>query len=211
MRLYTRYQNSAGERVRIALNLKGVPYDYVSISAMEPEDYRALNPQGLMPALDVAGAIIAQSSAILEYLEETYPKPALLPADPVARAQVRAFGQLITADMHPLNNNRVRVYLSENLGMSRAKVAQWNNHWMAEGFTALETTLANRAAAAEFAFGDSPGWAELHLVPQWRNAVRYGCNLEPFPLLRALAERCMALEAFARAAPEQQPDFPTAS
>ncbi len=211
MRLYSRWQNSAGERVRIALNLKGLDYEYVAVGSLPPGDYRRLNPQGLMPALRVGEHVIPQSTAILEYLEETHPEPALLPADPILRAQARAFAQLITSDLHPINNNRVRKYLSERQGASEEDARAWYHHWNGLALTALETALAARPRDWPFCFGAAPGWADLHLVPQMANARRFDCDLGPYPRLRAVDGRCQPLDAFRRARPEAQPDYPRIS
>jgi maleylacetoacetate isomerase len=209
MQLYTQWRNSACERVRIALALKGLAYDYVAIGTLAPGAYVRINPQGLMPALRVEdGRVIAQSTAILEYLEETHPHPPLLPAEPVLRAQARAFAQLVTSDLHPINNNRVRKYLATRLGAGEEAVRAWYRRWVGLALTALETTLAERERAWPFCFGDTPGLADLHLVPQMANARRFGCDLSPYPLLVAVDARCTALEAFRRARPEAQPDFP---
>jgi maleylacetoacetate isomerase len=206
MRLYTQSRNSAGERVRIALHLKGIDYDYVSIPALPRGDYRRINPQGLMPALEIDGTVIAQSTAILEFLEETHPSPPLLPADPVERAQVRGFGQLIASDLHPLNNFRIRRYLGARLGAGEAEILAWYRHWVAVALTALEETLSRMATSA-FCFGEAPGWADLHLVPQLSTARRFGCDLAPYPRLLGVEARCTELDAFRRARPEAQPDF----
>jgi maleylacetoacetate isomerase len=205
--LYTQYRNSAGERVRIAFNLKGVAYDYVSAVALG-DRYAQLNPQGLMPALEVGGRIIAQSGAILDYLEETHPAPPLLPADSVTRAQARAFGQHIAAEMHAITVMRVRRYLAEAMGADATAIEAWQQHWMKLGLTALEAALADRAEPWLFAFGDTPGWADLHLIPQLRNARRFGCDLSPYARLLAVEARCVDLPAFRDARPEHQPDFP---
>jgi maleylpyruvate isomerase len=211
MRLYSRWQNSAGERVRIALNLKKLPYEYVPIGSLPKGEYRRLNPQGLLPALGVDGQIIAQSTAILEYLEETVPQPALLPAEPIRRAQARAFAQLITSDLHPINNNRVRVYLSRELGVADEAVLAWYRHWVTVAFVALEGALSARPRQWPFCFGEAPGWADLHLVPQLANARRFECELSPYPRLLAVESACVGLDAFVRARPEAQPDFPPAT
>jgi maleylacetoacetate isomerase len=207
MRLFTRYQNSAGERVRIALHLKGLAYDYVPVGSLGVA-WRDIDPQGPMPALEVAASVFAQSAAILEYLEETQPEPPLLPATPIPRAQARAFGQLIAADLHPLNNNRVRRYLAGPLGLAEPQIAAWYRHWLVEAFTALETTLRRRPHPWPFCLGETPGWADLHLVPQMRDVRRFGCDLAPYPLLAEIDARCLDLEAFRRAAPHAQPDAP---
>ncbi len=208
LRLHTRYQNSAGQRVRIVLNLKGIAYEYVPVPSVTSPAYRALNPQGLMPALEIDGQIVAQSMAIIELIEELYPTPPMLPADPIERAQARAFAFLIAADLHPINNNRVRKYLADPLGASEEQVAAWYRHWVKTSFASLETTLADRPRPTRFAFTDAPGLAEACLVPQMANARRFGCDLAPYPLLQALDASCRDLPAFAAAAPEGQPDYP---
>lgn len=210
MQLYTRWQNSAGERVRIALHLKGIPYDYTAIGGLPRGEYRRINPQGLLPALRVGDRVVAQSTAILEYLEETHPQRPLLPAHPWARAEARAFAQLIAADLHPLNNQRVRRFLADPLGLPDDSVRRWYHHWIAVAFTALETTLHLRVRATPFCFGDEPGWADLHLVPQLANARRFDCDLAPYPLLVAVDARCTVLDAFILAQPDRQPDYPGA-
>ncbi len=207
--LYTYHRNSAGERVRIAFNLKGVAYDYASAVALG-DRYLEINRQGLMPALEVDGHIIAQSGAILEWLEETWPDPPLLPADPVARGQARAFSQHIAAEMHAITIVRVRRYLAETMGADTAAVEAWQIHWMTLGLTALEAALADRREAWPFAFGEAPGMADLHLVPQLRNARRFGCDLSPYTGLLAVEARCADLPAFRDARPENQPDYPGA-
>jgi len=207
MKLYTNQRNSAGERVRIALNLKGLAYDYVSVPAMAPGEYRRLNPQGLMPALEVDGRVIAQSAAILDFLDEGWPDPPLLPADPLLRAEARAFSQHIAAEMHALTVNRVRRFLAEDLLVGEAGVERWLRHWMAEGLAALEAALARRRTDWPFCFSEAPGWADLHLVPQLRNARRFGCDLAPYARLLAVEARCAGLDPFVRARPEHQPDY----
>jgi len=207
VKLYTRWQNSAGERVRIALNLKGLAYEYVAVSSLPPGRYREINPQGLLPALDVGGRAIAQSAAILQYLEETHPDPPLLPPDPVARAEARAFAALVASEMHALTVNRVRLFLAE-LNVDEWNVRRWVRHWLTQGFGALEAMLAGRAAPSRFCFGDTPGWADLHLVPQLANGRRLDCDVSVYPLLLAVQKECTGLEAFRRARPEAQPDYP---
>lgn len=207
-RLHSRYQNSAGQRVRIVLNLKGIPYEYVPVAAASSPEYRAINPQGLMPALEIDGQIVAQSMAIITLLEELHPEPALLPADPIERAKARAFALLIAADLHPLNNNRVRKYLAGPMELTDGKVDAWYRHWVATAFTSLETALASRSVETRYAFTDTPGLAEACLVPQMANARRFGCDLTDYPRLVALDASCKDLPEFASAAPEAQVDFP---
>jgi maleylacetoacetate isomerase len=208
MKLYSRWQNSAGERVRIALNLKGVACEYVPLRSLPPGEYKRLNPQGLLPLLEVDGRTIAQSSAILEYLEESFPTPSLFPADPVIRAQARAFGAHIAAEMHAVTVTRIRTFLKDGLSLADTDVSRWVAHWLREGFTALEATLASRPRPWPFCFGDTPGWADLHLVPQLANARRFGCDVTPYRTLLAIEASCVDLDAFQRARPEAQPDFP---
>jgi len=206
MRLYSMHRNSAGWRVRIALALKGVAYDYISTKSLASGEYRAVNPQGLMPVLEIDGRIVAQSGAILELIEDLHPAPPLLPADPIERAEVRAFGQLIACDLHPLNNNRVRKYLADPMGTSPAAIMDWYRHWCAVGLASLEETLSRRSIS-RFCFGDEPGFADLHLVPQLYNCRRMGCDLSPYPRLVAADASCREIDAFLRAAPEAMPDY----
>lgn len=207
MRLFTFHRNSAGERVRIAMNLKGLSYEYVSVPSLPPGEYRRLNPQGLMPMLEVDGHRIAQSGAILDFLERRFPDPPLLPADPYQRAQSLGFGSHVAAEMHALTIGRVKKYLG-TVGLDDAAVLAWQHHWEQEGFAALEATLAGRERPTRFCFGDAPGWADLHLVPQLRKSRRDGFDPSGFPLLLGVEAACLALPAFALAAGEHQPDFP---
>jgi maleylpyruvate isomerase len=207
MRLYSMHRNSAGWRVRIALELKSLPYEYVSTRSLEKGAYGTINPQGLMPALDIGGRMVAQSGAILELLEELRPEPPLLPGDPVARAEVRAFSQLIACDLHPLNNNRVRKYLAGVMAQPPEALAAWYRHWSATALSSLEETLRRRPRATRFCFGEAPGLADLHLVPQLYNCRRFDCDLSPYPLLLAAETACRDVDAFRRAAPECMPDY----
>jgi len=211
LRLYTRWQNSAGERVRIALNLKNIAYEYVAVGSLPHGAYAKINPQGLLPTLEAGGRFIPQSAAILDYLEENFPAPSLLPSDPVLRAQARAFGAIVAAEMHAITVNRVRKFLANDLHVDDTGVQRWVMHWLDEGFTALEALLAARPAAWAFCFGGAPGWADLHLVPQLANARRLGCDPSAYPALLAVEANCIGLDAFARARPEAQPDFPGAA
>jgi maleylpyruvate isomerase len=208
LRLHTRFQNSAGQRVRIALNLKDLAYEYVAIPSLTSETYRKLNPQGLMPSLEINGQVVAQSMAIVELLEELFPEPSILPADPVLRAQARAFAHTISADLHPINNNRVRRYLSGVLRTSDADVQRWYEHWLRAAFSSLEAQLAQRTFSSTYCFSDTAGLAEACLVPQMDNARRFGCDLSDYPLLVEIDGRCRLLDPFLRAAPEAQPDYP---
>lgn len=207
LRLHTRYQNSAGERVRIVLHLKGLAYDYVAIPSLSGAEYRRINPQFLMPALEADGHVITQSLAIIELLEELHPDPPVLPAEPFARACARAFAAVIAADLHPVTVNRVRRYLAEELKADDAALAEWYRHWTKAAFETLEALLERRDRPTQFAYSDAPGLAEACLVPAMRNARRFDCDLAPYPLLQAMDAQCRHLEPFRRAAPESQPDF----
>jgi len=210
MKLYTRWRNSAGQRIRIALGLKGIAYDYASVRDLGSAAYAALNPQGLMPALAIDGAVIAQSTAIFEYLEETHPEPPLLPAAAVERAQARAIAHHIAADMHPVTVNRVRRYLSDRLEADERAVDGFVAHWSTAGFAAIETMLAGLDApnASGFCFGTGPTIVEIFLVPHLQTARRLGVDLTPYPRALALEQACEALPAFQAALPERQPDYP---
>jgi maleylpyruvate isomerase len=208
LRLHTRYQNSAGQRVRIVLNLKDIDYEYVAIPSLSSNAYRDINPQGLMPALEVDGRFVAQSMAIVELLEELFPEPSVLPKDPMLRAEARSFAHLISADLHPVNNNRIRRYLADVLHADDAQLSAWYHHWVEQAFTSLETQLARRPTPFGFSFGDRPGLADACLVPQMANARRFDCDLSAYPCLVAVDAECRKLDAFTRAAPEAQPDYP---
>ena len=212
MRLYTYFRSSAAYRVRIALALKGLPYDSLPVHLLRDggeqlqAPYRAVNPAGLVPALDDDGVVLTQSLAILEYLEETHPQAALLPADPAGRARVRALAQTVACDIHPIGNLRVLKYLTGTLQVSEADKLAWSQHWIAEGFAALEALLAASPDTGRFCHGDTPGLADCCLVPQVFNARRFEVDLAPYPTLAAIDAACAELPAFAAAHPSQQAD-----
>ncbi|MGI4721161.1 MAG: maleylacetoacetate isomerase [Janthinobacterium lividum] len=212
MKLHTFFRSSASYRVRIALNLKGLDAEHahVHLSKNGGEQFAAafdaLNPQHLLPVLEDDGAVLAQSLAIIEYLDETRPQAPLLPADPRGRARVRALSQAIACDIHPLNNLRVLKYLGGELGLPEERRNAWYRHWVALGFSALERELAHSPATGDFCHGDTPTMADCYLVPQIYNARRFECDLAPYPAISAIAARCEALDAFARARPEAQAD-----
>jgi maleylacetoacetate isomerase len=207
MRLYDYWRSSAAYRVRIALNFKGLAYEQVAVDlragAQHRPEFLAINPQGLVPVLEDEGAVLTQSLPILNYLEERYPEPALLPKDPPGRARSRAIAVAIACEIHPLNNLRVLQYLERELGLDEARRLVWYRHWIAAGFGPLEAMLAG---AGGFCVGDAPSLADVCLVPQVYNARRYECDLAPYPTIRRIDERCRQIDAFARAAPERQPD-----
>jgi maleylpyruvate isomerase len=207
LRLHTRYQNSAGERVRIVLNLKGIAYEYVPIASLSSPEYRRINPQGLMPALEIDGRFVAQSMAIIELLEELFPEPSVYPVDPITRAEARAFALDIAADLHPINNLRVRKFLASTFEVPDNGQMQWYRHWIRLTLDNLETKLARRPDPLPYCFGETPGVAEACLVPQLANARRFDCDLSNYPLLTGIDERCRALPAFVAARPDQQPDY----
>lgn len=212
MKLYTYFRSSAAYRVRIALNLKGLPYEAVPVHLLRnggeqrQADYLALNPAGLVPALEDGGALLTQSLAIIEYLDETHPQPPLLPGDALGRARIRALAQAIACDIHPINNLRVLQYLSRELGASEEQKTAWYRHWVEEGLAAVEAMLAQAPRSGRFCFGDTPTLADICLVPQVFNAQRFKCNTAHIPTVLRIAEACEALEAFRLAAPANQPD-----
>lgn len=210
MKLYTYFRSSAAFRVRIALNLKKLAYEPVFVHLAKGEhrkpEYHAIDPQGLLPTLmDDDGGTLAQSLAIIEYLEETRPQPPLLPADAHGRARVRSLSLLIACEIHPLNNLRVLQYLKRQLGHSEDEVNAWYRHWIADGLAKLEAELA-RPGTGRYSHGDTPGMADCCLVPQVFNAKRYSCDLAPYPTVTRVFDACMQLEAFDRAQPSKQPD-----
>lgn len=212
MKLYTYYRSSAAYRVRIALNLKGLDYEPVPKHFLRDggehrkPDFLELNPQGLIPVLEDGGVVISQSLAIIEYLEETRPGIPLLPVAPADRAQVRAMAQLIACDIHPLNNLRVMQYLKTVLEQDEVSVANWYQHWVAEGFAALEELVLRHGEPGKTCFGKQPSIADVCLVPQVYNARRFEVDLAPYPALCAVTRHLESLPAFVQAAPENQPD-----
>lgn len=204
--LYDFYLSSSSYRVRIALNAKGIPFKRVEISLPDNEqkqqEYRDLNPQGLVPMLVTPNGNISQSLAILEWLEENYPKTPLLPVDSAGRARVRSLAFAIAMDIQPLNNLRVMNYFKQQQGWEQSRVDEWYQHWIATGFAGIESQLQAMDCEGRFCFGDTLSLADVCLVPQVLNARRFQCDLAPYPLIRSIDKHCRGLNAFADAAPE---------
>lgn len=211
MILYDYFRSSAAYRVRIALNLKGLDYEQVPVDLVRgeqsAESHRAKHPQGLVPALDIGnGAVLTQSLAIIEYLNEVRPEPPLLPGEAVDRARVRALALAVACEIHPVNNLRVLKYLTGPLEASEDSKLGWYRHWVAEGFEGLEGMLAGSIGPGRFCHGDAPTLADVCLVPQVFNARRFECDLTPFPHIQRIAAACEDLSAFRQAEPGRQPD-----
>ena len=206
MKRYGYFRSSAAFRVRLALNLKGVAYEHAAVNLVKGEQagaaYRAVNPQKRVPSLDVGKAVLIQSPAILDYLDEVYPEPPLLPPGPVQRAKVRAVCGVIGCDIHPVNNSGVLNYLKNRLGHDQATVDAWVAHWIQEGFAAVEALIK----PGPYAFGNRVTLADIFIVPQVFNARRFGVALDAYPKIAGVEAACMALDAFAEAAPARQPD-----
>jgi maleylpyruvate isomerase len=210
MKLYSYFRSSAAYRVRIGLNLKGLAAEIIPVHLRHNEqhapDYAALNPQHLVPLLEDGPHRLIQSLAILEYLEETRPEPAILPPDPAGRARVRALAQVIACEIHPLDNLRVLRYLVRDLKVTNEAKDQWYRHWIVEGFDALEKLLAGAPETGRFCHGDMPGLADICLVPQVNNARLAGMDIAPWPTIQRIAAACAEIPAFAAAHPSKQPD-----
>jgi len=210
LKLYSYFRSSAAYRVRIALALKGLPYEYVAVHLRKGEQsadaYRALNPAELVPALIDDRGRFTQSLAIIEYLEERYPQPPLLPKTTEARARVRAIALAIACDIHPIDNLRVLRYLMRTVGATEEVKDAWYRHWIELGLRALETELAGDPATGDFCHGNTPTLADCCLVPQLANARRVNMPVDEYPTLSRIEARCKVLPAFSAAAPERQPD-----
>ena len=214
MKLYGYFRSSTSFRARIALNVKGLAYDQVALHLRKGEqrtaDYLAINPQGLVPALEVEGpegkTLITQSLAIVEYLDEVHPEPPLLPADRLGRARVRAIAYASACDVPPLNNLRVLTYLTKTLGRPPEAQGEWFRHWVAVEFAALEQRLAAEPETGRYCHGDAVTLADVCLVPQVINGRRFDCDMAPYPTIRRIFEACMDIPAFVEAAPQNQPD-----
>lgn len=216
MKLYSYFRSSASYRVRIALNLKGLPYEVVPVHLLRnggeqfSPEYRRVNPDALVPSLVVEAngkeETFTQSLAIIEYLEEMHPESPLLPVAPVDRAFVRSMALAIACDIHPINNLRVLRYLVRNLHVSEEDKNAWYRHWCEQGLASIETVLSRDSRTGQFCFGDTPTLADCFLVPQIANAQRLNCDLNAMPTIMRINEACLALDAFRKAAPANQPD-----
>lgn len=216
MKLYNFFRSGTSHRLRIALNLKGLQTEYVPVDLRTEQhlkaEFKTLNPQGLVPALALPGtpgqpgAVLIQSPAIIEWLEERHPTPPLLPADLQARAHVRALAAIVGCDIHPINNRRILEYLRKQLGCDEAAVTAWCATWISAGFEAYEALLAADKHRGRYSFGDTPTVADVYLIPQVESARRFKVDLAPYPNIVAVDQACAELEAFRRAAPLQQPD-----
>jgi maleylpyruvate isomerase len=210
MKLYSFFRSGTSHRLRIALNLKGIATDYVAVDLrvdeQQKEAFKAINPQGLVPALDTGEQLMIQSPAIIEWLEEKYPTPALLPADADDRAHVRALAAMVGCDIHPINNRRILQTLRKQFGADEAAINAWCGHWISDGFDAYEALLAADNKRGRFSFGDIPTLADLYLIPQVESARRFNVDMNRWPLISAVDQACGELDAFKRAAPMAQPD-----
>lgn len=209
MELFSYFRSSAAFRVRLALNLKGIPHTITPISLMKGEeqaaDYLALNPQGFVPALRLDnGQVLTQSQAIIEYLEDTYPDKPLLASDPIIRAQQRSFAAVIACDIHPLNNLRILSDLEQRFGAGSEQKDGWYRHWIKEGFEVLEGLLQNHAG--RFTWGDTPSLGDVFLLPQTFNALRFNVPMEAYPTIMAIYQHCLELPEIVAATPAQQVD-----
>ena len=212
MKFYGYFRSSAAYRCRIAFNLKGLAPDFVPVhlrrggGEQKAAGYREINPQALVPSLEVDGRVLTQSLAIIEWLDETHPEPRLLPADPFARAEVRAFALAIAAEIHPLNNLRVLQYLKHQLKQEQAAIDTWYRHWVEEGLQACERLVLRNSRRGPYCFGEAPGLADVVLVPQLYNARRLNSDLSGCSTLVEIDATCAAHPAFAAAHPDKQPD-----
>jgi maleylpyruvate isomerase len=210
MKLHNFWRSGTSHRTRIALHLKGLDFEYIAVhlgkEAHLSDAFKAINPQQLVPALETGDQVLIQSPAILEWLEERHPEPALLPADVDARARVRALAAIVGCDIHPVNNRRILETLRKTYGADEAAINTWCGTWIGAGFDAYEALLAADAARGRFSFGDAPTLADVYLIPQIESARRFKVDLSRWPLIAAVESACMALEAFQQAAPAAQPD-----
>lgn len=209
-KLFDYFRSSCAYRVRIALNLKGIEYEHQNIDLRlddhHAQEYRHINPQGLVPALEINGHVLSQSLAIIDYLEHLYPEPALLPLDPLKRAEVLELSYIVACDIHPLNNLRALNYLTNHMGIIDDGKLQWYHHWIREGFVAYEARLALHQRRDTVSYGDEITLADICLIPQVYNALRFDCDMSEFKRIMRVYESCMKLSAFEKASPDSHPD-----
>ena len=210
MKLYNFWRSGTSHRTRIALNLKGLSVEYVAVHLGKEEhlkdEFKMVNPQQLVPALDTGSEVLLQSPAIIEWLEERFPTPALLPHDPQRRAQVRALAAIVGCDIHPVNNRRILEYLRKQFGANDEAINQWCGTWIGVGFDAYEALLNADSLRGRFSHGDTPTVADCYLIPQIESARRFNVDLTKWPLIMNVEKACMELDAFRMAAPAAQPD-----
>ena len=210
MKLYNFFRSGSSHRLRIALRVKGLQADYIPVNLRTEEhlsvSFKSLNPQGLVPALEREGNVLIQTPAIIEWLEERHPTPALLPANPDDRARVRALASIVGSDVHPLNNRRVLEHLRGEFGADEAAVNAWCGRWISAGFDALQSLLASDRTRGRFCFGDTATIADVYLVPQVESARRFKIDVGMWPIIESIDSACAELEAFRLAAPALQPD-----
>jgi maleylpyruvate isomerase len=210
MKLYNFFRSSTSHRLRIALNIKGITTDYIAVNLrvdeQQNDDFRVVNPQQLVPALDTGDKVMIQSPAIIEWLEEKYPTPALLPQGADARAHVRALAAIVGCDIHPINNRRILQTLRKTFGANEEAVNAWCDTWISDGFDAYEALIAADPSRGRFSYGDAPGMADVYLIPQVESARRFNVDMNRWPLISAIDKACGELEVFQKAAPLVQPD-----
>jgi len=212
MKFHGYFRSSSSYRCRIAFNLKGVDYDFVSVHLVKDggqqktDAYKTINPQGLVPTLQTDLGDLTQSPAILEWLDETFPDPKLLPSNAFERARVRAFTQVIACEIHPLQNLRVLQFIKETYGQDQDGVNTWCQRWIGDGLAACEALLGKSNDGADFCFGDTPGMGDVYLMPQVFSAARFGVDMSKFPIINRVADTCSKVEAFDLAHPAKQPD-----
>jgi len=211
MKLFNYFRSGTSHRLRIALNLKGLKYEYVAVNLLQDEQlqesFKNLNPQGLVPALELESEVLIQSPAIIEWLEETYPTPVLLPETTIGRQRVRALAAIVGCDIHPINNRRILQTLRREFSANDAAINKWCGLWISEGFDSIESILANDINRDGFCFGRSPTLADVYLIPQIESARRFKVDLNRWPNLLEVERRCLELQAFRMASPANQPDY----
>lgn len=210
MKMYGFFRSGTSHRTRIVLNLKQISYELLPISLMKNEHknaaFQAINPQGFVPVLAVNDQLLLQSPAIIEWLEESHPEHPLLPSDALGRAKIRALAAVVGCDIHPINNKRILEYLRNTLKLDDAQVQSWCQHWIDEGFSALETLLAADQTRGDFCYGNQPTLADAYLIPQVDSSKRFKVDMSKYPNIQKIYDACMALPAFQAAAPMNQPD-----